>query len=521
MISKKVSIIVSAAVLSISLIIFLLMSYHLSIFTMDDSFISFRYASHLSNGAGLVWNVGESPPNEGYTSILWVLVVTVFFKLGVEPVSASKILGVLVILASASLIFLTVYRFTLQQLSRRVALLSASIASSFFLVSPELSTHAVSGMETALSILLHTMFFVGVALYVEKPATCTGLTIGALGLLCGLNRPEFNLIVIITLLVALYVSRNRKSLLYGGLLYVMCGALYFGWRLTYFELFFPLPYYIKHSNHEKLFRGFWPVLNFLAYLLPLSPLAIYLALGFRYFKYRQWLPAFIGIVANIVYFVFPAHIMGLNFRFLYPIYPTIVIFAGLGLSTLSLLLFQRKHLLLLLVLGISILCYGTHFKRWKEVERSNYGYGLALENTHIAFGKALATIDSPSTHRRTIALGDNGAIPFYSRWHAIDTYGLNNRNIAIARSKSSYSPELVLTQQPDILVLISYEKDTFTTYDRYRLELLKSAYEAGYRRIGVLRFHEQYYLWLMVRDASFADKIRSQLKLQLPVFYPS
>jgi len=39
----------------------------------DDAFISFRYARHLAEGQGLVWNPEERV--EGYTNFLWVLVL--------------------------------------------------------------------------------------------------------------------------------------------------------------------------------------------------------------------------------------------------------------------------------------------------------------------------------------------------------------------------------------------------------------------------------------------------------------
>ena len=39
----------------------------------DDAYISFRYARHLADGHGLVWNVGERV--EGYTNFLWTLLL--------------------------------------------------------------------------------------------------------------------------------------------------------------------------------------------------------------------------------------------------------------------------------------------------------------------------------------------------------------------------------------------------------------------------------------------------------------
>src|ERR1700738_1680717 len=51
-------------------------------FTIDDAFISFRYAENLARGAGLVYNPGERV--EGYTNFLWVLIIAAVYRLGGE-----------------------------------------------------------------------------------------------------------------------------------------------------------------------------------------------------------------------------------------------------------------------------------------------------------------------------------------------------------------------------------------------------------------------------------------------------
>ena len=49
---------------------------------IDDAYISFRYATDLGHGNGLVWNVGV--PVEGYTCLLWVVLLSSVAKLGVD-----------------------------------------------------------------------------------------------------------------------------------------------------------------------------------------------------------------------------------------------------------------------------------------------------------------------------------------------------------------------------------------------------------------------------------------------------
>ena len=59
----------------------------------DDSFVSFRYAWNLVHGHGLVYNAGERV--EGYSNLLWTLLMAGGLTLGVAPEVASKALGIL------------------------------------------------------------------------------------------------------------------------------------------------------------------------------------------------------------------------------------------------------------------------------------------------------------------------------------------------------------------------------------------------------------------------------------------
>ena len=61
-------------------------------FLGDDSFISFRYAKHLAEGQGLVWNPGDRV--EGYTNFLWVLLMAAGLSVGIAPEGAPMALGV-------------------------------------------------------------------------------------------------------------------------------------------------------------------------------------------------------------------------------------------------------------------------------------------------------------------------------------------------------------------------------------------------------------------------------------------
>ena len=63
-------------------------------FLTDDAFISFRYARNLAEGHGLVFNPGFARV-EGYTNLLWVLLLAPFARLGLDLVIPAAVLGAL------------------------------------------------------------------------------------------------------------------------------------------------------------------------------------------------------------------------------------------------------------------------------------------------------------------------------------------------------------------------------------------------------------------------------------------
>ncbi len=71
---------------------FMLVGVYLNYTLNDDAYISLRYAKNFARGHGLVFNVGEKV--EGYTSFLWVFLLGIHNKLGIEIVPLTKFLGI-------------------------------------------------------------------------------------------------------------------------------------------------------------------------------------------------------------------------------------------------------------------------------------------------------------------------------------------------------------------------------------------------------------------------------------------
>ncbi len=55
----------------------------------DDAFIRFRYCINLAQGNGLVFNAGEH--TEGYSNLLWILILYPFAKMGMDLAAVAGI----------------------------------------------------------------------------------------------------------------------------------------------------------------------------------------------------------------------------------------------------------------------------------------------------------------------------------------------------------------------------------------------------------------------------------------------
>jgi hypothetical protein len=114
-------------------------------FTIDDAYISFRYARNLARGLGLVYNPGEHI--EGYTNFFWTVLLAGGVKVGLDPVLLAKVLGGLA--ACGSLVALWL-------LSRRLRPYGGMpcVATWLFATSIVEGGYAVFGLETPLFVLL-------------------------------------------------------------------------------------------------------------------------------------------------------------------------------------------------------------------------------------------------------------------------------------------------------------------------------------------------------------------------------
>jgi arabinofuranosyltransferase len=148
-------------------------------YTIDDAFISFRYARNLIDGHGLVYNPGERV--EGYTNLSWTLMIAGALAAGLDPEWFTTVLGGLFGLGT----IVVTYR-----LAER--LLPASplpcVATWLLASSPGACGHAVFGLETSMFAFL---IVAGILVFLREQEHERGWPwSGLIFALAGLTRPE-------------------------------------------------------------------------------------------------------------------------------------------------------------------------------------------------------------------------------------------------------------------------------------------------------------------------------------------
>ena len=149
--------------------------------TIDDAFITFRYASNLASGNGLVFNLGERV--EGVTSLSWTLLLAVVetIRLPIEP--AAFVLGVSFALLALREAYLLGRRLGASPAGCLAAVTLVAVHGRFWLV-------AANGLEGGLFAFL-------VVLVVRKTVEkADAKLIGALLGLMFITRPESLLVLL-------------------------------------------------------------------------------------------------------------------------------------------------------------------------------------------------------------------------------------------------------------------------------------------------------------------------------------
>jgi len=238
-------------------------------FTIDDAFISFRYAKNLFLNQEMVFNIGEAPL-EGYSNFLWVIWITLSFVFNIEIVFFSKVSGLIFCHLSVVILYKLAFRISKSKYSSCLIIL-------FYVLTPNIALWSVGGLETSLfsCLLLVSVYFFIQDVSVRKNRIVKLSPFSFL--LLSLTRHEGAVLYALTLIFFIYllikskeIKVNRRIILlfcYGGT-FLLTYAPYFLWRIAYYNNILPHPFVAKQTVFDLLL--------FMARLVFYLPLIIFL-----------------------------------------------------------------------------------------------------------------------------------------------------------------------------------------------------------------------------------------------------
>lgn len=463
-------------------------------FTVDDSYITFRYSKNLAEGLGLVWNSGSTDPVEGYTNFLWMLLMVVPHAFSWPPELFAKLLGMVALLASCAILFqYTRYKMGQPRSGIAALLPMVILPSSYF--------HAVSGLETVLyALLLLVLFIIGLESITdrEKLSSKFVMFVPAIVLLAGLTRPEGLLPGSIVLLVILISLNGIQRVRFAGYItafLVLPGLVYFIWRYYYFGWLMPNTFYVKFGSLDVGIRWLVYKLGLIVGVLVTAALAYRCTAGFpRRFFLALYLIGFLGM-ALLPYSMSELMIDYMN-RFLFHILPVIFLVLALSLESLfgaiektceKKITYCSWHMVIIVCICILPLLHGD--KR-EMAPLSLYDYRLA--NAHVLLAESLREADIPR-ELKTLTLGDAGAIPYFSGWQTYDFIGLTDETVAHDQpGKADY----IAANNPTIMILYSIDGKKPRAH-QYGFD--PSQMMPDYQDVAVLRVFPGYFLQIFLR----------------------
>jgi hypothetical protein len=473
-------------VLAISLLSLAAMALPFFDHTVDDAFISFRYARNLVEGHGLVFNPGERV--EGYTNFLWVMLIAPCIALGVDPVLAGRAWG----LAAAVALVGAVVRLSPRPERAPEA---AWIAPLLTATSPPLAVWASGGLEAPLFAALAAWSVVLAARDVDQRTLrpWTALVPAA----AALTRPEGLGLALVLFGVTVALARPRARHAAGWCAVLAAVVLpYFAWRFSYYGDWLPNTFHAKvGTSGAQVARGARYVVSF----FQASGIWLLLPLAGLVWRPRKAEVTIAGVAAAAL--AGAVVLVGGDslpmFRFLVPVLPLGYVLAGHGAAA-ALARFGASRTLrttvalaaLALVARSALPAFTGPAARLVDVDRREVASWIAIGRhfgEHARPGDSLAVITA-------------GAMPYYSGLPTVDMLGLNDRTIARRNvaglgtgfaGHEKFDVDYVLDRRPTYVVIGTYG---LSPDPRPATDLVRAFYPAERALLEFERFAREYRL---------------------------
>ncbi|CAM2779342.1 LphB [Legionella steigerwaltii] len=434
-------------------------------FTIDDMFISLRYAKHWVAGEGILWNL-HAPPVEGYSNFSFVALgaLTLLFK--GNPVIVLKLAGLLGLFITCYFIYLI----SRLWFSQRDSLLPCF---GLLLYKGQI-IWATSGLETTVyeAFICGTVYCclrgMGYSFFPNLRGTAVNayfIFAGILLALAGMTRPEAPAFMILFFILMCWdrPKEEIKQYRYGVLLFCLTLVFFYGpyffWRLIYFGFLFPNSVYCKGLSKSFTFSL---NLHYLKLIWPLALLVLPACIKAKDKRhYFLWLPSFVYLIMLVdsdPVVAFENRLFLPAFALFLPlvvqgIYTVMCVFRQTRDSIFSLLFYVCTLVILFLLIPKMSLADYRYFSQ-------NPVKGEQLRS------KVVDWLNHHASAGDWVVLADSGLIPYASNLNFIDSYCLNNLAMAHYPTQHIYAHfcESIWQKKPKIIILTSLIKQGKVIY---------------------------------------------------------
>lgn len=492
----------------------------------DDAYISFRYAHNFADGHGLVFNPGERV--EGYSNFLWTLVLGLLGKLGIDIVSAARVLSTG--FACATIVLgLRVFELIAGDVAGVHTYRSHLWAVSLTLaVSLPLVYWGTSGLETPAAA-----FFLLLGLYLHLRAERDGRPEEHLGsvvayLLVAVLRPEGILYAVVNGAVLYFRFRRRmpRSVKWALVVTIVVYAVFLASRSIYYHGIVPNTYWAKPSTNLSYTRPLLGGVKYLVRYFIVSGLVLMLPMAVLAFfgKGVRYTVRYLGglLLVQIAFIVWVGGDVLRFDRFS-------VAFHGILLSLVLAGLVWREaargksRLLRIAVWGAVAAAVLLNCARIHRAYSKYCIHDFMHAHFHAHLGKAL---DEMLPADAKVVFNEMGAVPYYCDRVMLDMIGLTDKTVGsiIFESYRNWGTtetnfcrrgisDYLLQQNPECIILPSrgpIDTESFTSTNEFFHPIWYGIYEhpvfrSRYRADFTIQHNEHKFLNVFLRSDVSVD----------------
>jgi hypothetical protein len=425
-------------------------------FTIDDMYISLRYAKHWASGAGLLWNV-NAPPVEGYSNFSFVVLGALTLLLKGNPIIVLKIAGLIGLFFTCCFIYL-ISRFWF---ARRESIFQCLC----LLLYKGQIIWATSGLETT----LYEAFISG-AVYCcfrgmgyqlsfgvrKKPEFSYFVASGLLLSLAGMTRPEAPGLMILFFVLMCWDRPKVESQKYWQGIFLFCLTLaliylpYFFWRIYYYGFLLPNSVYCKGlSGDLTLLLD----IHYLKLIWPFAILCLPACLQSEDKRhYFLWLPSLIYLMM----LVDSDPVVAFDNRLFLSAFVLLLPLVLQGISVIIYGFWGIKDYVFGLLFYLSCFVFAVFCIPKMSLSDYRYFTENPLRGEQLR-GRLVDWLGHHTSAGSSVVLADSGQIPYNVDLNFIDSYCLNNLSMAHYPPKDRYEQfcKKILLKKPEIIILTS------------------------------------------------------------------